>query len=81
MQLDGLHPYTQRSLPQPICQTFLPCHCRRHYLHLLHAFRWFLQFFDSIFSPIYAALFGLHVFGLGFVTSMASRGTGAEVIA
>ncbi|GAX75910.1 hypothetical protein CEUSTIGMA_g3353.t1 [Chlamydomonas eustigma] len=32
---------------------------------------WFLQFFDSIFSPIYELLFSFHVFGLGFVTSMA----------
>jgi len=32
---------------------------------------WFLQFFDSIFSPIYYRLFSFHVFGLGFITSMA----------
>jgi len=32
---------------------------------------WFLEFFDSIFSPIYEALLGFNVFGLGFVTSMA----------
>jgi len=31
---------------------------------------WFLEFFDSIFSPIYFSLFGIHVFGLGFITSM-----------
>lgn len=32
---------------------------------------WFLQFFDSIFSPIYYSLLGFRVFGLGFITSMA----------
>ncbi|DBA93546.1 hypothetical protein WJX82_008734 [Trebouxia sp. C0006] len=32
---------------------------------------WFLTFFDNFFSPVYEALFGFHVFGLGFVTSMA----------
>lgn len=31
---------------------------------------WFLQFFDHFFSPVYFALFGFHVFGLGFITSM-----------
>mmetsp|Transcript_21165 Transcript_21165/g.53248 ORF Transcript_21165/g.53248 Transcript_21165/m.53248 type:complete len:261 (+) Transcript_21165:214-996(+) len=31
---------------------------------------WFLTFFDNFFSPIYQALFGFHVFGLGFMTSM-----------
>lgn len=31
---------------------------------------WFLEFFDNFFSPLYAYLFGFHVFGLGFVTSM-----------
>ncbi|KAG1676037.1 hypothetical protein FOA52_014902 [Chlamydomonas sp. UWO 241] len=41
---------------------------------------WFLQFFDSIFSPIYYSLFGLHVFGLGFVTSMVFiLGTGVFI--
>lgn len=38
--------------------------------------RWFLQFFDSIFSPIYYSLLGFHVFGLGFVTSMVSAERG-----
>ncbi|GBG65316.1 hypothetical protein CBR_g50355 [Chara braunii] len=32
---------------------------------------WFLTFFDGFFSPLYQAMFGFHVFGLGFVTSMA----------
>eukprot|EP00884_Botryococcus_braunii_P019998 jgi/Botrbrau1/6682/Bobra.0202s0023.3 len=32
---------------------------------------WFLTFFDNFFSPVYEALFGFHVFGLGFITSMA----------
>ncbi|KAK9818141.1 hypothetical protein WJX72_007750 [[Myrmecia] bisecta] len=32
---------------------------------------WFLTFFDNFFSPLYQILFGFHVFGLGFVTSMA----------
>ena len=31
---------------------------------------WFLEFFDNFFSPIYSYLFGFHVFGLGFITSM-----------
>jgi uncharacterized membrane protein len=31
---------------------------------------WFIEFFDNFFSPLYAAFFGFHVFGLGFVTSM-----------
>uniref|UniRef100_A0A061RPD4 Integral membrane protein n=1 Tax=Tetraselmis sp. GSL018 TaxID=582737 RepID=A0A061RPD4_9CHLO len=31
---------------------------------------WFLTFFDNFFSPLYQALFGFHVFGLGFMTSM-----------
>lgn len=31
---------------------------------------WFLRFFDNFFSPVYFALFGFHVFGLGFITSM-----------
>lgn len=31
---------------------------------------WFIEFFDNFFSPLYAYLFGFHVFGLGFVTSM-----------
>jgi len=31
---------------------------------------WFLTFFDNFFSPIYQAVFGFHVFGLGFMTSM-----------
>ncbi|KAJ9520129.1 hypothetical protein QJQ45_030056, partial [Haematococcus lacustris] len=31
---------------------------------------WFLQFFDNFFSPLYYHLFRLHVFGLGFMTSM-----------
>jgi uncharacterized membrane protein len=29
---------------------------------------WFIKFFDSFFSPVYDYL-GIHVFGLGFVTS------------
>ncbi|GLC46029.1 hypothetical protein PLESTB_001026300 [Pleodorina starrii] len=32
---------------------------------------WFLTFFDNFFSPIYYKLFDFHVFGLGFITSMA----------
>ncbi|KAF5842228.1 hypothetical protein DUNSADRAFT_8628 [Dunaliella salina] len=32
---------------------------------------WFLTFFDNFFSPLYYQLFHFHVFGLGFVTSMA----------
>lgn len=32
---------------------------------------WFLTFFDKFFSPLYVALFGWKVFGLGFITSMA----------
>ena len=31
---------------------------------------WFLEFFDNFFSPLYEFLFGFHVFGLGFITSM-----------
>jgi uncharacterized membrane protein len=31
---------------------------------------WFLRFFDNFFSPVYYALLGFHVFGLGFLTSM-----------
>ncbi|KAL6783675.1 COV1 [Auxenochlorella protothecoides x Auxenochlorella symbiontica] len=31
---------------------------------------WFLEFFDNFFSPLYTYLFGFHVFGLGFLTSM-----------
>lgn len=31
---------------------------------------WFLEFFDNFFSPFYEYLFGFHVFGLGFITSM-----------
>eukprot|EP00249_Psilotum_nudum_P005193 c18655_g1_i1 orf=328-1098(+) len=31
---------------------------------------WFIQFVDGFFSPIYAQL-GVHIFGLGFVTSIA----------
>ncbi|KDD76206.1 hypothetical protein H632_c315p1 [Helicosporidium sp. ATCC 50920] len=31
---------------------------------------WFLEFFDNFFSPVYTYLFGFHVFGLGFITSM-----------
>ncbi|KAK3287999.1 hypothetical protein CYMTET_4505 [Cymbomonas tetramitiformis] len=31
---------------------------------------WFLTFFDKFFSPLYQYLFGFHVFGLGFITSM-----------
>ena len=31
---------------------------------------WFLEFFDGFFSPLYDALFGFHVFGLGFLTTM-----------
>lgn len=31
---------------------------------------WFLNFFDNFFSPLYEYLFGFHVFGLGFITSM-----------
>ncbi|BDA46066.1 Protein LIKE COV 2 [Coccomyxa sp. Obi] len=41
---------------------------------------WFLTFFDNFFSPVYEALFGFHVFGLGFVTSMGFIiGTGVFV--
>jgi uncharacterized membrane protein len=32
---------------------------------------WFLHLFDSFFSPVYEYVFGFHVFGLGFLTSMA----------
>jgi len=32
---------------------------------------WFLTFFDKFFSPVYKLVFGFHVFGLGFITSMA----------
>lgn len=32
---------------------------------------WFLTFFENIFSPVYHALFNFHVFGAGFLTSMA----------
>jgi len=32
---------------------------------------WFFQFIDNIFSPVYSSLFGFHVYGLGFITSMA----------
>mmetsp|Transcript_2095 Transcript_2095/g.3572 ORF Transcript_2095/g.3572 Transcript_2095/m.3572 type:complete len:295 (+) Transcript_2095:381-1265(+) len=32
---------------------------------------WFLAFFDQFFSPVYHLFFGFHVFGLGFITSMA----------
>jgi uncharacterized membrane protein len=32
---------------------------------------WFLTFFDKFFSPVFRMLFGFHVFGLGFITSMA----------
>lgn len=31
---------------------------------------WFLEFFDTFFSPLYTRVFGVHVFGLGFLTSM-----------
>lgn len=31
---------------------------------------WFLEFFDGFFSPLYDFLFGFHVFGLGFLTTM-----------
>lgn len=31
---------------------------------------WFLAFFDNFFSPVYKHLFGIEVFGLGFLTSM-----------
>ncbi|KAL4421546.1 hypothetical protein ABPG75_010837 [Micractinium tetrahymenae] len=31
---------------------------------------WFLEFFDGFFSPLYDFLFGFHVFGLGFMTTM-----------
>ena len=37
----------------------------------VYATWWLLQFFDDFFSPIYQSLFGFHVFGLGFITSMA----------
>lgn len=41
---------------------------------------WFLTFFDNFFSPVYEALFGFHVFGLGFITSMGFIiGTGVFV--
>ena len=49
-----------------------PPHTHLHSTHLDD--RWFLQFFDSIFSPIYEMLFSFHVFGLGFITSMVGRG-------
>eukprot|EP00899_Mesostigma_viride_P027856 jgi/Mesvir1/8255/Mv12526-RA.1 len=32
---------------------------------------WFLNFFDGFFSPIFLYMFGFHVFGLGFIGSMA----------
>mmetsp|Transcript_4022 Transcript_4022/g.14309 ORF Transcript_4022/g.14309 Transcript_4022/m.14309 type:complete len:268 (+) Transcript_4022:187-990(+) len=32
---------------------------------------WFLTFFDAFFSPLYQWLFGFHVFGLGFLTSLS----------
>ncbi|GMH39900.1 hypothetical protein BSKO_07804 [Bryopsis sp. KO-2023] len=31
---------------------------------------WFITFFDAFFSPIYKKLFGVEVFGFGFLTSM-----------
>lgn len=31
---------------------------------------WFVEFFDNFFSPLYEYLFGFHVFGLGFITSL-----------
>jgi uncharacterized membrane protein len=41
---------------------------------------WFLTFFDNFFSPLYKAVFGFKVFGLGFVTAMAFIfGTGVFV--
>eukprot|EP00898_Chlorokybus_atmophyticus_P000960 jgi/Chlat1/1865/Chrsp141S02196 len=32
---------------------------------------WFLTYFDSFFSPLFEAVFGFHIFGLGFLSSMA----------
>ena len=32
---------------------------------------WFINFFEHLFSPLYRALLGVNVYGLGFVTSMA----------
>jgi uncharacterized membrane protein len=37
----------------------------------VYATWWFLEFFDAFFSPLFTWLFGYHVFGLGFITSMA----------
>jgi len=37
----------------------------------LYVTMWFLNFFDQFFSPVYFFFFGFHVFGLGFITSMA----------
>ena len=31
---------------------------------------WFIEFFDTFFSPIYDRIFYRHVFGLGFITAM-----------
>lgn len=31
---------------------------------------WFVEFFDNFFSPLYEYLLGIHVFGLGFITSL-----------
>ena len=32
---------------------------------------WFLTFFENLFSPLWYGVFRFHVFGLGFLTSMA----------
>ena len=32
---------------------------------------WFLSFFEGLFSPVWYTVFRFHVFGLGFLTSMA----------
>merc|ERR1712203_480198 len=34
------------------------------------ATKWLIDIFDSAFSPIYAKLFHVEIFGLGFITAM-----------
>ncbi len=63
------------ALARPLCAWARRCSARSAILFpvavTVYITWWFLEFFDNLFSPIYYKLFHFHVFGLGFITSMA----------
>jgi len=71
----------RQNTPQQAAASFLSSYFSRRFMSgfamlfpvvvTVYATWWFLEFFDAFFSPLFTWLFGFHVFGLGFLTSMA----------